>query len=416
MSIITSELKTAHDIIATTASKEMWFCPRPFDHLYSDTDGSWKVCCIGNDNGEDLNVRNTTPAEWLNSSVLNNLRDEMLRGEIGEHTSHHCGRCLTQEKTYGVSLRTHHIHWVKDPSELVYNQMLDYIKTGEYHLKERMIMLQTRVFGNQCNLDCYMCQPQNSTTRQASNNKINFNQYIRFDPQNKDLTKLSSIDTVEEIKKLAPYIKTFIIQGGEPLVMKKQFEFLDYLIEHGHAKHILLDMNSNMTVLGTTKYNILDYADKFAGLNVQVSLEGVGKYNDYIRRRSDWGTIVTNVKALRKVTPNVLVFSTVSLLSVLRFDQLIDWCKAEGMRQELCVLDDPDELHPKHLPQKIKDILIKKYEKYDVITSALKMEGDPEKFQAALRYIKATDKLYQTDIYDLYIELEEYDDDAATTE
>ena len=416
MSIIASDLKTAQDIIDKTESKEMWFCPRLFDHLYSDTDGSWKVCCIGQENGLEMNVRNTTPSEWLTSDVLNSVRKEMIQGEVGPNTTRQCSRCIVQEKEYGISDRIHHLKYLNGAEDLVYNQLLDYIKTGEFNLQERVIILQTRIFGNQCNLDCYMCQPQNSTTRQSSNNKIDFNKYITFDPQRKDLTKLSTIDTVEEIKKLAPYIKSFLIQGGEPLVMKKQFEFLDYLIDNGHAPYITLDMNTNLTILGTTKHNILDYAPKFKGLHVNVSLEGVGKYNDYIRKRSDWDTIVSNIKKLREVATYMGVFSTISLLSVLRFDELIDWCKKEDLHQNMFVIDDPDELHPKHLPQKIKDILIKKYEKYDVITSALKMEGDPEKFQAALRYIKATDKLYKKDIYDLYIELEEYDDDAATTE
>ena len=412
MSVIVSDLKTIQDIIDKTENKEIWFCPRLFDHLYSDTDGSWKVCCIGRENGLGMNVRNTTPAEWLNSDVMNSVRREMLRGEVGPNTTRQCSRCIVQEKEYGTSDRMHHLKDLKD-EDAVYNQVLDqvldYIKTNDYNLKERLIILQTRIFGNQCNLDCYMCQPQNSTTRQSSNNKIDFNKYITFDPENKNLTKLSAIDTVDEIKKLAPYIRSFLIQGGEPLVMKKQFEFLDFLIEEGHAEHINLDMNSNLTVLGTTKYNILDYATKFANFSVQVSLEGVGKYNDYIRRRSNWDTIVNNVKELRKVASYVGVFSTVSLLSILRFDELINWCTEEDLHQNMFVIDDPDELHPKHLPQPIKDKLIKKYEGYDVITSALKMQGDPAKFKKAIQYIKATDKLYQTNIYDLYIELEEYD-------
>jgi sulfatase maturation enzyme AslB (radical SAM superfamily) len=256
-----------------------------------------------------------------------------------------------------------------------------------------------------------MCHPQNSTTRQSSNRKVDFNKYITFGGSNKELTKLSSNNTIDEIKKLAPYIYVFLIQGGEPLVMKKQFEFLDYLVEHGHSKHITIEMNTNLTILGTTSNNILDYAGKFKHIDVSISLEGVGKYNDYIRRRSDWDTIESNLLKLRKVTTKIGVFSTVSLLSVLHFDELILWCNQEDLDQTMFVIDNPNELHPRHLPQPIKDKLIYKYESlggYNIITSALKLDRDPVKFRKAIEYIKATDVQYQTDIYDLYPELKEY--------
>jgi organic radical activating enzyme len=405
-----SGVKTAQDIIDKNESSEIWFCPKPFDHLYSAVNGDWVVCCQGMTSDQSLNTRNTTPMEWLQSDTLNQIRNEILSGTIGDHTKYHCHSCIRQEKQYGVSDRTHHNSCLENDEEPVYNQVLDYIETGKFNLKERLIVLQTRVFGNQCNLDCYMCHPQNSTTRQASNKKIDFNKYIKFGDNNKEFTKLSSIDTISDLKALAPYISIFLIQGGEPLVMKKQFEFLDFLVEEGHSEHITLDMNSNMTVLGTTKYNILDYAPRFKNLNTNVSLEGIGIYNDYIRRRSDWDTIVTNVSKIRKVTNHIKIFTTVSILSVLRLDELFKWSTAEDIDQALFIIEEPAELHVRHLPRKLKDELITRFKDYEVITSALKLQGDPVKFNEAMIYIKATDEQYGTNVYDIYPELEEYED------
>jgi len=405
-----SGLNSAQDIIDKTESNEIWFCPRPFDHLYSAVNGSWVVCCQGETTNNTPNIRNTSPIEWLQSDILNTIRDEILSGELGDHTKFHCGKCIRQEEDYGVSDRTHHNkHIHEGVNGPVYKQVIDYIETGKFNLKERVITLQTRVFGNQCNLDCYMCHPQNSTTRQASNKKIDFNQYIQFGDSNKEQTKLKSIDTIDEIKELAPYIQNFLIQGGEPLVMKKQFEFLDFLIDNGHAEHIQLAMNSNLTILGTTKYNILEYAPKFKGLGTNVSLEGIGVYNDYIRRRSDWATIESNVKEIRKVSEYTGIFTTVSLLSVLRLDELFEWSTTEGIDQKLFIVENPKELHVRHLPRKIKDELIIRFKDYDVITSALKLQGDPVEYNKAIEYIKATDSLYHTNVYDVYPELEEYD-------
>ena len=415
-SVPLSGLNTVQDIIDKTNSNDIWFCPRPFDHLYSSTSGDWVVCCQGQSNGSGLNTRNTSATEWLNSTPLNNVRREILSGTIGESTKRQCERCIVQEERYGTSDRLRYIERLSGADEPVYKQVLDYIETNEFNLKERFIVLQTRAFGNQCNLDCYMCHPQNSTTRQASNNKVDFNKYISFGGSNKEQTKLSSNNTIEEIKELAPYISVFLIQGGEPLVMKKQFEFLDFLVEHGHSKHITIEMNTNLTILGTTTNSILDYANKFKNMDMSISLEGVGKYNDYIRRRSDWDTILENLIKLRKATTRIGVFSTISLLSILHFDELILWCQQENMDQTMFVIDGPNELHPRHLPQPIKNKLINKYENlggYGIITSALKLDRDPVKFIKAIEYIKATDIQYQTDIYTIYPELKEYDNDTA---
>jgi sulfatase maturation enzyme AslB (radical SAM superfamily) len=191
--------------------------------------------------------------------------------------------------------------------------------------------------------------------------------------------------------------------------MKKQFDFLDRLVESGHAKNIVLEMNSNLTVLGTTKYNILDYVDKFKQLNISASLDGFGKYNDYIRRRSDWDTIVNNLNTLRSYrNVNMGVFSTVSLLSVLRYNELQEFCDRENLEYFCFVVDDPDELHVKHLPKKLKKKLRKKYCDYPVIVNALAMKGDNKKFIAAINYIKQSDEYYKTDIFELYPELESY--------
>ena len=45
--------------------------------------------------------------------------------------------------------------------------MLNYTKTsGQYAFDERILEIQLKVFGSECNLDCFMCVHANSTTRQ----------------------------------------------------------------------------------------------------------------------------------------------------------------------------------------------------------------------------------------------------------
>jgi sulfatase maturation enzyme AslB (radical SAM superfamily) len=393
----------------------IWFCPRLFDHIYTNPDGDYKVCCIGT--YTSLNTSTTTPKEWLNSDLLTAARIEML-DETDASTpvlNSQCRRCMEQEANYGESDRQHHNKMLLEVIDIdqdfsCIDQVLSFDPAQEYTITERCLVLQARVFGNQCNLDCYMCQPGASSTRQLMFKKLDNRKYIKtFDIDFPNNIKSSKSSTIDELVKLAPYIRTFLLQGGEPFVMKKQFDFLDRLVESGHAKNIVLEMNSNLTVLGTTKYNILDYVDKFKQLNISASLDGFGKYNDYIRRRSDWDTIINNLNTLRSYrNVNMGVFSTVSLLSVLRYNELQEFCDRENLEYFCFVVDDPNELHIKHLPKKLKKKLRKKYCDYPVIVNALAMKGDNKKFIAAINYIKQSDEYYKTDIFELYPELESY--------
>jgi 3-deoxy-D-manno-octulosonic-acid transferase len=78
-------------------------------------------------------------------------------------------------------------------------------------------------------------------------------------------------------------------------------------------------------VLAAGKHNVLKYIPQFNSVIVCVSLDGVGKYNDYIRRRSNYKTIKENMETFDKY-PNVQVDlnSTVTFFSVLHLYKFAD--------------------------------------------------------------------------------------------
>ena len=404
----------ATELLEAIKSDSIWFCPRIFDHLYTNPDGMYKVCCIGG--SSDYSIKTTTPNEWLNGKLLQKARQEMLDSSISNKRilNKHCYRCINQEKNYGNSDRKHHVKNILENIEhgdsSILDQVLLFNPKQDYEIKNRCLILQARIFGNQCNLDCYMCQPGASSTRELMFKKINNRKFIQsWDVSAADMNIKKNSTILKQLVDLAPYIDTFLLQGGEPFVMKNQFEFIEELVKSGHSEHITLEMNSNLTVLGTTKYNILDYVNKFKQLNISASLDGFGKYNDYIRRRSKWDVIIKNLETLKKI-PNVNmgVFSTVSLLSILRYNKLEQFCKQQNLEYYTFIVDDPDQLHVKHLPVGIKNKLLKEYSHNPEIVRALEMHGNIKDFFKAMRYIKKNDRFYKTDVFLLYPELKEY--------
>ena len=71
-----------------------------------------------------------------------------------------------------------------------------------------------------------------------------------------------------QVLELAPYIRSIKIIGGEPLVMKKHYELLEKIIESGHAKHIYLKYQTNLTKTKKGRHNIFTYIPHFKNVSI----------------------------------------------------------------------------------------------------------------------------------------------------
>ncbi len=399
--------------------KKVWFCPRPFDHIYNNTDGLYAVCCIGE--GIGVHSAKIHPLDWMNSDTMNELRYDMLTENGGDSplTNRLCRQCKYSEKQYGTSERMRFCYTQNgtfSPNlDDILKQAIDTVATGEWKPIGRVVYVQLRHFGNQCNLDCFMCHPRNSSTRIRQDEIHDTAKMLRFDPQNYDMTSdFSKLN--ERILELAPYIKNWSVQGGEPLIMRNQYKVLDSLIETGHSHEISLEMNTNATVLASGKHRILPYFEKFKNVFINLSIDSVGEYNDYIRRRSKWNDIEDNIRILKDI-PNVKleVLCVMTLLSVLRFDKLLKWGIDNDILIKTVVVNGPPELHPRHLPSSVKKELIDKYsdsiksqDYLEVLVGALSLSGDKTMFDKAVAYCEAQDRSYNfnMDVHKLFPELD----------
>ena len=318
----------------------------------------------------------------------------------------YCHQCMKQEDEYGFSERQRFVRANRKPT---LQQAEDFLASGEYKLKERCLYVQLRTFGNQCNLDCYMCHPRNSSTKSKQNKQFNYEQFIGFDPDNYD-PKMDNYDPyLEKILELAPYISNWRIEGGEPLIMRNQYNFLDRIIESGHSKYINLELNTNATTLKQGKHRILDYFKRFNEVHINLSIDGIGQHGDYIRRRSKWEEIVENVNTLKTVkNVHMEITCSLSLLSVIHHDQVKKWGKENNFVVKRHVVDYPRELHPKNLPMKVKQLVAKRNPGDEVLLNAIKGKGNEKHFKNAIKYLELMDRSYNfsMELYDLYPELD----------
>lgn len=403
-------------------SKSRWICPQPFVHGFSDGKGRWCPCCVANDtflaSGQQYPVNNYSLKDWHSSDYVEELRDHMLSENPDfEFLESRCGVCVKSEKITGKSIRTRHLEQYTNSK----NKEKSLTEAIENHVagKEtigtdlRFLNLQLRIFGNFCNLGCYMCHPVNSSKRQKDIK--NLPDDLTDEIKSKDLVyskeKIKTDDIVDQIVSIAKNVKLIKIIGGEPILMVKHYELLKKLIECGEAKNIILVYHTNLTKLKTTKIDFFEYSDHFKEIFMTVSLESLKERNGYIRKGSHIQTIINNIETIKSKNITVNFGLSVTMLSVFDLKYTIDELAKMGLYGvSYYIVKEPEFLHIRHLPDSIKSDLINEFVDYPDIVHALRLQRDENRYKKAIDYCLALEKQYPEngELYENFPELVGY--------
>ncbi|MGB1068176.1 MAG: twitch domain-containing radical SAM protein [Gammaproteobacteria bacterium] len=424
---------TISELDKSIKNQDIYFCAAPFQLLYSDTDGGYAPCSWAEAKVFKTNIKDVSIKDWFESNTkLNQLRTEMTTPDSNlELTKKSCGSCIKQEKLYGRSRRQTSLKLQTNDTFLwprIREAVEAFKHTGRGHIEHKIFEVQIKAFGNQCNLDCYMCHTFDSSTRTTTlNSKELEGQSVINDytiKKGNELKKLiSSIkgakleDIINQITEIAPFIYNLKFIGGEPLVMKQYYKLLDAIVKTKYSNQMYVKFQTNMSVLGEGKYKITDYIKHFERFEVTVSLDGIGKTDEYIRRRSNWNDIVNNIKTIKQY-PNVQINlnGTISFLSVLRFDELINWFdenKKLFNQINWSNIRGPAKLCANVLPDDLKKKLIDKYKNFPDIQNVLKEDNAGLSYLDTIDYLLKIDKYYkgtkwEANLFDVFPELKKY--------
>ena len=403
----TESAKSKDDLLTIEdLHKKPFFCSLAFDHIYSDPGGLFKVCTEAYESPH--NVGNTSIKDWYQSDYMRNVRKEMLSDNPDYEKLKMCSRCMEAEKNTGSSLRTR----LRNFSGETMDNVNAVAKTGVNPLTNRFMNIQMRFFKNNvtCNLSCYMCFPKFSTKRQIDIKQTKGDEIIREFSLDKQTIYVPIEPIIDQFVKLGPNIRTIEVIGGEPLYIKEFFDFIEELIERtpDQCRRMFLKIFTNLTHLSLDNRDFLTYARKFDRVDFKISMDSYGKYNDYIRRNSNFDQIWSNLERVREAGHGYLVWPTISTLSVLRYAEMEELLKKNDVIYQYNLVTDPDHLNVKHLPDPIKYRLVDElYDSKDIV-KALNADRNEEKFQQTMLYIRNLDKKYKTDVFELYPELKEY--------
>ena len=353
-------------------------CLAPFRSVYLNG-GVARPCCWY-DRSELVN-RNTgiqDVSEIFYSKEFSDIREKMLKGE----SLPGCKRCIKHEEIGGKS---HRMFWNS-------REFSDY-KTDDtrYGLKALDIYL-----GNLCNLKCVSCDSYNSSSwisdEVALDGKAKQNYIEKFEVQN---LKREVFENVEWLK----------LAGGETLFMPEHEKLLDFLIKENLSKNITLGYVCNNTI---DPQKFLPKWEKFKKIRILLSVDGVGRVNEYTRYPSLWEKnkeIIDKYLSLGALV-DVEVNTVVSLLNVFHLPELNNWWEAISNNKPIFyrLIDRPDHLRVQRLPLKLREELVEKIEnisslghiKKEILSSDLE-----EGFDQSLKWLEKLDGLRKVSLKEI---------------
>jgi organic radical activating enzyme len=345
------------------------FCVVPWTNVHVYHDGSLGICCaeshkLYDKNDTNFNLKNMTLSEWYNQKPATEFRKDMF----GDSLVSECSTCMYREELGFLSKRIRAnyqtvIFTDKKHFDKSYTQSTGYktFETSKVTGETSHTPFEWHIdFGNECNLACKMCRPEESSKIGAQYRQWNlipvdsniFNNWSDDDIAWNNLIR--SFDEAHNLIKLH-------IMGGEPLMSKKFLEFIDYVISTGRNKYIELGFVTNATLI--TQAHI-DKFKQFKTCNIEISLEALDKTNDYIRQGSNVDHTMKNVKMLldnRTDKLKLVMRSVPQLLNATSYINYIRWCYDKQVSVDSLALKNPAYLQVQVLPKEIKERLIPRY-------------------------------------------------------
>ena len=350
-------------MVASTLINSKTFCSLPFCNLSLGADGHSRVCCNVIDNNKELFVSQN------NLNLHNSGLHKQIRKAIAHETKHvACQRCWDVEDGGGESYR-------QIFNSLYRNQISEEVLYG---LKEDGSLNKINYFymditlGNQCTLRCRMCHPLSSHLWDEEAAEFGL-----FGLSKDDLGKLSQLnwyneDTKKFLLNNMGQVDRLNFLGGEPLIMKNHIEILEQLISIGRASFIDLQYNSNLTHLPPDLKRVWS---AFKSVEVNLSCDGFGSLNEYIRYPLNWKNWIENVEILNSWKSNVnLKLSLHSTFQVLNLTQSFifnqwAWDFMSGLgwpRVPFYIyVSFPNYYNAQILPDKLKKLALLELEKYE---------------------------------------------------
>lgn len=298
------------------------FCVNPWVSAHIKLDQGFNPCCLFSKTytAESLD-------QYANGDELADLKARILSGERVQE----CNYCWMQEDQGYTSKRQRD----NKTYEKVFlhrfagKELVPQSNFNEYYVR----------LGNHCNLRCTTCSEEFSTGW--------ISEYKKFGIERGRAVLLDDHDPLwQHLKDNARDIAVIQFIGGEPFMMsiELQKDLLQYYVETGHAKHIRLKYNTNLTRLPTEQ---LEYWPHFKAVEINASADGVDKRFEYLRFPAKWEEADKNLKFYKQLQSTTVpkleltIMHTLSLFNIGYVSEILEYGEEQKVSVFLNLLEFP---------------------------------------------------------------------------
>lgn len=226
--------------------------------------------------------------------------------------------------------------------------------------------------GNTCNYACVMCVPDDSSMIynewRSKPNAFFIKEKLKKDPTYLDRIKNNTYKNPQYrqyVKQIlnSNTLKFLKLLGGEPLLDRYLLTSLKELPQSQKQNLSLYIVTNGSKDLIRAREEL----GPFKSVMFTVSLEGVGKVQEYARYGSNWREVSKNILEFKKKYPSdISIHHTMQTTTILGFDSLADWITQHDLSLTIGLVDDPDYMGLASLPDRVREKVKKKLARQDI--------------------------------------------------
>lgn len=389
-----------------------WICPEPFTNIYSSTTGLYKPCCVSLGKNlpkyakRKMTTGNSSPLEFYNSDAMKLLR-KSFRENNRAILDDVCSVCKDQEDAGITSHRQWYVSRFNDEFNFKKKELERIIEEDcqptFFHSMEF-----DALGGNLCNLTCLMCDSLSSSRYHSEAMKLGETE------SKKSLIRIKPIDPVwEDLKTITSNLCELKLVGGEPLLCADTYKLMEMVKD---PSKVILRIITNGTV---NPDKFIEIAKQFKQVIVNISIEGVGEVNNYIRYPSKWETILANATKFTSMpNSNVIFVSTINAINIGRLYEIADLAPsliANGVINDYTMssIVNNNFYSLRSIPAEVKEAYLDKLyensksaEVQKLIKYLESVEHNEDDMIKLIRHIKRRDELRNTCLLDHFPEWE----------
>jgi sulfatase maturation enzyme AslB (radical SAM superfamily) len=354
------------------------FCVAPFVNLSTTNNGKVRLCCQSK-TLDKLHVNKHSLDEIWQGEAYTRIRNQFLNNEWPDE----CVICKNNEDKNIQSRRDfENKKWTQIEKKPYPTQAVDFPWAVDLRL------------GNLCNLKCIMCTPDNSNTWYDEYENFEHLQFFKKDENVRWPFHTSFLDNYET---WVSKVRVLYFSGGEPLLIKKHRQIIEFLIDQDLAKNIILWYDTNGTYIDQ---EWIDMWAHFEEVNLSLSIDGGKEINEYIRHPIDHDDLLTNYKLLanRPSNINVKLQIAVGALNIFELDNIQQYSKQFNfsISFNISIVFWPNFMTLEALPQSIIDQAAEKYKNHynsRIKNMTKNLIHDPIKLKELKEYLVKIDEL-----------------------